>query len=211
MIEPTAYIHAGDDALAVLGMPDVATLYLDRCQVDTPQRLVQEVWTLVNERRPQAGVVVDFGAGDARFARHGRYQSYLGYEIDRTRCSTIALPATHRVVNYLSALTGRVLPMRFENNGHRLEISARHVVGINESNAHFAAGLAGLGVIQTFAFIARDALIRGDLVEVLPRWRPKPYPLHLVYPPNRHLSQRLRVFIDWMAERFETQLEQGKG
>ncbi|WP_266170518.1 LysR family transcriptional regulator [Dyella subtropica] len=117
------------------------------------------------------------------------------------------LEETHPVVNYLSALTGRPHPMHFENNGRRLQISARHAVGINESNAHFAAGLAGLGVIQTFAFIARDAVARGDLVEVLPRWRPKPYPLHLVYPPNRHLSQRLRVFIDWLADRFETQLE----
>lgn len=112
----------------------------------------------------------------------------------------------HAVVNYLSARTGRVLPMHFEKNGRRAEIAARHVVGINESNAHFAAGLAGLGIIQTFAFIARDAVARGELHEILPAWQPRPYPLHLVYPPNRHLSNRLRVFIDWVAERFESQL-----
>jgi LysR family transcriptional regulator, regulator for bpeEF and oprC len=112
----------------------------------------------------------------------------------------------HAVVNYLSARTGRVLPMHFEKSGRRIEIAARHVVGVNESNAHFAAGLAGLGIIQTFAFIARDAVARGQLREILPAWQPAPYPLHVVYPPNRHLSNRLRVFIDWVAERFETQL-----
>jgi hypothetical protein len=35
--------------------------------------------------------------------------------------------------------------------------AARHVVGVKESNWHFAAGLAGLGVIQTFARERLDA------------------------------------------------------
>lgn len=29
-----------------------------------------------------------------------------------------------------------------------------------------------------------------------------PYPFHVVFPRNRHLSQRLRIFIDWLAEMF---------
>ena len=29
-----------------------------------------------------------------------------------------------------------------------------------------------------------------------------PYPLHLAYPPNRHVSNRMRVFIDWAAQAF---------
>ena len=27
-------------------------------------------------------------------------------------------------------------------------------------------------------------------------------PLHVVYPPNRHLSAKLRIFVDWIAEIF---------
>jgi DNA-binding transcriptional LysR family regulator len=27
-------------------------------------------------------------------------------------------------------------------------------------------------------------------------------PLHVVYPPNRHLSNKLRIFVDWIAELF---------
>jgi DNA-binding transcriptional LysR family regulator len=74
--------------------------------------------------------------------------------------------------------------------------------GLNESNAHFAAGLAGLGVIQTFSFLAQPAVGRGELVPVLTRFQPKPYPLHLAYPPNRYVSNRLRVFIDWAVQAF---------
>ena len=112
------------------------------------------------------------------------------------------LEANHRVVSYLSARSGRVLPMRFQEKLRPIEIDARHVVGVNESNAHFAAGLAGLGVIQTFAFVARPAVDRGELVPLLARFQPKPYPFNLAYPPNRHVSNRLRVFIDWTVELF---------
>ena len=83
-------------------------------------------------------------------------------------------------------------------------VPARHVVRANESNAHFAAGLAGLGVIQTFSFIVRPAVDRGELVPLLARFQPSPYEFHLAYPPNRYVSKRLRVFIGWTAELFGT-------
>lgn len=62
-----------------------AAAYLSRCQVDTPKPLVRLVWTLVNQRRPNAGKVVDLGCGDARFASDGIYESYTGFEIDERR------------------------------------------------------------------------------------------------------------------------------
>lgn len=86
-------------ALAALGLSDVADLYLDRCQVDTPHSLVQTVWRLVHERRETPDLVVDFGAGDARFARYGNYGHYLGYEIDPSRCEGAQIPGNAEVVN----------------------------------------------------------------------------------------------------------------
>jgi hypothetical protein len=90
---------SSEDALAVLGIPAAASLYLDRCQVDTPYALVKGVWDLVNARRSRPETVIDFGAGDARFARYGHYQRYIGYEIDRSRCERSALPANAEVIN----------------------------------------------------------------------------------------------------------------
>lgn len=76
------------------------SLYLDRCQIDTPDRLVRATWKHVFERRNEVGKVVDFGAGDGRFARHGMYHEYRGYEIDRLRSRGASLPEnaqlTHR-------------------------------------------------------------------------------------------------------------------
>lgn len=91
--------RAVDDALSALGVSTTATLYLDRCQVDTPQPLVKKVWDVVGRCRSHIGKVVDFGAGDARFARYGIYDSYVGYEIDPSRCSLKDLPGHAEVVN----------------------------------------------------------------------------------------------------------------
>jgi DNA-binding transcriptional LysR family regulator len=106
----------------------------------------------------------------------------------------------HRLVAYLLAQSGRAMPFRFQRDGEKTEIKVEHRVGVNESNGHMATGLAGLGIIQTFAYAAKPALKDGALVEILKPWRPAPYPFHVVYPQNRHVSHRLRVFIDWLVE-----------
>ncbi|BCX69807.1 MULTISPECIES: LysR family transcriptional regulator [Pseudomonas] len=108
----------------------------------------------------------------------------------------------HRIISYHSARTGRVMPARFERNGEKIEIQARGLISVNESNAHLAAGLAGLGVIHTFTYTVQTHIERGELVPILQHWRPARYPFHVLYPPNRHLSNRVRVFIDWLAELF---------
>jgi len=40
------------------------------------------------------------------------------------------------------------------------------------------------------------------LVPVLADWTRPATPLHIIYPPNRHQNARLKVFIDWVIERF---------
>jgi LysR family transcriptional regulator for bpeEF and oprC len=94
------------------------------------------------------------------------------------------------------------MPMHFQKGSERIEIGGLQGMGVNESNAHVAAGLAGLGVIQTFSFSAKDAIARGELAPVLSAWQPDPHPFFLMYPPDRHMSQRLRVFIEWATGRF---------
>lgn len=109
----------------------------------------------------------------------------------------------HVVAAYLSPRTNRAVPMSFRRRGQKFEPMMARVVGVNESNAHVAAGLAGLGLIQTFTVAARDHIDEGKLMPVLEGWQPPDYPFYLVYPPNRHVSSRMRVFIDWLAEAFE--------
>lgn len=112
------------------------------------------------------------------------------------------LARNHLIASYLSASNHREVPLSFSRNGERMLVTGKRIMGANESNAHLAAGLAGLGVIQTFAYSAREHIDAGTLIPILSEWRPDPYVFHVAYPPNRYVSQRLRVFIDWIAQRF---------
>ncbi len=113
----------------------------------------------------------------------------------------------HRLVSYLSPQTGRAFPFRFERDGVKTEIKTEHRIGVNESNAHLAAAVAGLGIIQTFTYALTPMLKDGSMVEILSDWRPAPYPFHIVYPQNRHVTQRLRVFIDWLVKIFPSRVK----
>lgn len=58
---------------------------LSQSQVSTPQQVIDLFWKLVHQRRRHFDRVVDFGAGDCRFAAGGRYKQYVGVEIDRDK------------------------------------------------------------------------------------------------------------------------------
>ena len=121
----------------------------------------------------------------------------------------LELETRHILVNYFSPRTGRPYPNIFEKDGERLEIAGRYKVSLNESNAHMAAVIAGLGLSQVWRFSAAPRLASGELVEVMPEWRHPPIPMHVVYPPNRHLSARVRAFVEWAAELFAREVMGG--
>ena len=59
-----------------------------------------------------------------------------------------------------------------------------------------------LGLVLQPTFIAGDAIKRGALVPVLTDYRWPVSPAYAVYPPTRHLSYRVRAFIDFLVETF---------
>ena len=75
------------------------SLFLNRCQIDTPRDLIELTWSHVKLSRQSIGKVIDFGAGDARFSKGGEFHEYLGYEIDEQRCSSLALPDNVQLIN----------------------------------------------------------------------------------------------------------------
>lgn len=108
----------------------------------------------------------------------------------------------HLAVGYRRAGTSRTLPFTFASAKETIEIQGNYIVSLNEGTGYLAAGLAGLGVMQLPIFMAQAHVEAGRLVPILSDWCTKPKPLHIVYPPNRHLSNKVRVFVDWLAELF---------
>ncbi len=116
------------------------------------------------------------------------------------------LENTHPIVPYFSPLTGRrVFNFTFTRGAERVEIEeGQHVVSANESSAYVALAVAGMGIIQAPAFMVFSHVRDGELRRVLPEWTVDSGQLFVVYPPNRHLSAKVRVFVDWVAELFST-------
>jgi DNA-binding transcriptional LysR family regulator len=76
-------------------------------------------------------------------------------------------------------------------------------LNMDSSEALREAALAGFGLAHQPTYITGNDLRQGRLVEVLQAYRPPPDPIRIVYPSKRHLSPRVRAFIDLLAERWK--------
>ncbi|MGN2404890.1 Eco57I restriction-modification methylase domain-containing protein [Pseudomonas syringae] len=72
-----------------------------RCQVETPHDVVQLVWKLISQQRPNQvfDKVLDLGAGDGRFSRAAnRYQKYVGIERDKAKAAKAKMPSNAKLI-----------------------------------------------------------------------------------------------------------------
>ncbi|MCJ2361986.1 LysR family transcriptional regulator [Pseudomonas aeruginosa] len=106
----------------------------------------------------------------------------------------------HWAVNYASPSSGRVLPWEYREDGRTLTRALRSRVTVNNAESYIACCLSGLGLIQIPAYDVREHLQRGELREVLPQWRAEAMPAYALYPHRRHLSRRVRGFVDWRGQ-----------
>jgi DNA-binding transcriptional LysR family regulator len=91
---------------------------------------------------------------------------------------------------------------RSGNDDEERTVSVRGTLQANTSVALRGAAVASLGIINAAAFIVHEELRRGDLVPVLPDWQPPPRELFALYPQNRHLSPKVRAFVDFAAAHY---------
>jgi len=106
----------------------------------------------------------------------------------------------HYMVGFVSSRTGRPLPLEFTRDGRAIEVNLPARVLVNGADASAAAARLGMGLAQAPRYRFAEDLASGALVEVLPDFPPTPMPLSVLYPSNRQLSPRVRVFIDWLVE-----------
>lgn len=115
-----------------------------------------------------------------------------------------ALADSHFMVGFQSSLRGRILPLEFMIDGKPRDIVLPLHMAVNAAESYVSAARAGLGIIQIPRYHAAQDIGTGSLVEVLSSFPPAPSPVSLLYPHNRQMSPRVRVFINWLAEIFRT-------
>lgn len=105
----------------------------------------------------------------------------------------------HHTVGFVWARTGKPLSFAMRRGHEQVQAQGRYVCAVDDGNAYLAAGLAGLGVLWLPDYMAKPHAAAGSLVPLFADWQMDPMPLHVAYAPHRHVSAKLRVFIDWVA------------
>jgi DNA-binding transcriptional LysR family regulator len=92
--------------------------------------------------------------------------------------------------------------MEFVIDGATKQFPLPAPMSVTGPESYLASARLGLGLVQVPRFHAEADLADGTLVPVLQHCPPPSVPVHLLYPRNRQLSPRVRVFIDYAMRAF---------
>jgi DNA-binding transcriptional LysR family regulator len=106
----------------------------------------------------------------------------------------------HRIVGFRWARAGKPLAYAMHSGDEHIQVQGRYALSVDDGNAYLAAGLAALGVLWLPDYMSKAHIARGELVPLFEGWHLDPMPLYIAFAPNRHVSSKLRVFIEWVAE-----------
>lgn len=114
----------------------------------------------------------------------------------------------HYFLNFHSPKTGKIFPFDFARGDDVRQITRPYWVSCNDAGTHQAAGLAGMGLMQAVRTArVSELLASGQLVPVLQDWSAGTLPMMVLYPRNRHLTAKVRVFAEWVNELFQAEFE----
>jgi DNA-binding transcriptional LysR family regulator len=108
----------------------------------------------------------------------------------------------HRMVGLRRWTNNDLVPLEFAQAGGVQTVFLPAVFSVTGPESYIAAVRLGLGLNQMPLFHADEDVKNGTLIPVLADFPPPPAPVSLLYPPNRQLSPRVRVFLDWAAAAF---------
>lgn len=112
----------------------------------------------------------------------------------------------HDCIQFELPSTGRRIPWPFHVDGGKvIEVAtlggyccSDDVLGI------VTLARSGAGLVQTYRFIVAQDLARGELVELLPQHGGTSRPFILLYPHARHLSLRVRTFVEFLVDKLHS-------
>jgi DNA-binding transcriptional LysR family regulator len=112
--------------------------------------------------------------------------------------------ATHNCLAFTLRDTKLIRSWRFKQYDSETVISPKGDLSFNDGAALCDAAVAGYGLVQVHDYYLDAALAGGALEPVLEKFKPKPDPIWLIYPQNRHLAPKVRAFIDFVITKFRT-------
>lgn len=117
--------------------------------------------------------------------------------------TSLAELENHLAVDYVSSATGRPTSLDFLVDNQVVERRLKAQISVTGADLYTGAALSGLGLVQVPKYRITQELAEGRLTIVLPETPPPSMPVSILYPQNRQLSARVRVFTQWLALRFK--------
>ncbi|GJJ02018.1 LysR family transcriptional regulator [Duganella rhizosphaerae] len=106
----------------------------------------------------------------------------------------------HECIQFELPSTGKRIPWQFMRDGAAIDMPTSGGLCCSEDVLGIVTlARAGAGLVQTYRYIIEQDLARGDLVELLPHHGGTSRPFILLYPHARHLSLRVRTFVDFLV------------
>jgi len=119
--------------------------------------------------------------------------SYLALRGTPSRLSDLS---DHVAVTFRVPATGRPRPWHFLSSGRDVITTPPSRVFVDDGDAIVRAATLGMGIGQVPHYMITDAIEAGDLVEILPAFRPRPMQIAAVMPSGRLVPSRVRVLLD---------------
>ena len=110
--------------------------------------------------------------------------------------------AAHNCLGFTLRDTRLVRPWRFVRDGAETTVTPRGNMSFTDGAALCDAARAGCGLAQMHGYYVDKALAARELEPVLEKFKPPVDAIWLVYPQTRHLSPKVRAFIDFMVAQF---------
>lgn len=108
--------------------------------------------------------------------------------------------AGHQCLPFVMPSTGRDAPWLFRSDDRDIDWAPSGPVRIRDDVlGTVSLAVSGLGICQTYDFIARPHIEQGRLVRLLPGLEGRSRPVSLLFPPHRGISAALRALIDHLA------------
>lgn len=125
-------------------------------------------------------------ASPGYLAKHGVPQH--PYDLDR-----------HKIISYSNLKQPNIWLFQ-DHNGDSIQVHVESHVLTNNSTLEIDLGVADQGIFRVPRFALKDELETGTLVEVFSDWAKPSIGVYMVYPSRKHMSAKVRSFIDFVME-----------
>ncbi|MND10621.1 HTH-type transcriptional regulator DmlR [compost metagenome] len=106
----------------------------------------------------------------------------------------------HLCLPFVMPRTGRLAPWVFRDGGADVDwLPGSSIKTSDDVLGVVSLAERGMGICQSYEFIVRERMQRGQLIEVLPQYRGRSRPFSVIYAPHRHQSAATRAMIDLLT------------